>query len=191
MQRRASSLRLLVQVSAETSAQVTATAALGFRARWLRPKSSHVHPAGLDVETPVAPPPVLSQEVDDVEGVPVPHADGQVERRLSGLLSTRGSRKRPQRSATAQTRLTCNHGNYRNKNEEVSKATPSAADRSKPDCRQKEESSGCGGGRPPAGASYVLVGLWTGVHQVQALRVDLDQGQDVPVPDRLVEELQA
>lgn len=33
--------------------------------------------------------PVLSQEVNDVEGVSVPHTDGQVQRRLSGLLSAK------------------------------------------------------------------------------------------------------
>lgn len=45
------------------------------------------------------PSPVLSQEVNDVEGVSVPHTDGQVERRLSGLLSAKASRNRGQGSA--------------------------------------------------------------------------------------------
>lgn len=39
--------------------------------------------------------------------------------------------------------------------------------------------------------SYVFTGLWTGLHQVHTLGVDLDQGQDVLVPDRLVQKLQA
>lgn len=37
--------------------------------------------------------------------------------------------------------------------------------------------------------SYVFVGLWAGLHQVHPLSVDLDQGQDVSVPDGLVENL--
>lgn len=36
----------------------------------------------------------------------------------------------------------------------------------------------------------MFVGLWAGLHQVHPLCVDLDQGQDISVPDGLVQNLQ-
>lgn len=39
-------------------------------------------------------------------------------------------------------------------------------------------------------SSYVFVGLWDGLHQVHPLSVDLDERQDVSVPDGLVKNLQ-
>lgn len=43
----------------------------------------------------------------------------------------------------------------------------------------------CGVGR------YIFIGLWAGLHQVHPLGVDLDQGQDVSVPDGRVQNLQS
>lgn len=80
--------------------------------------------------------PVLSQEVNDVEGVPVPHPDGQVERRLSGLLSAKGSRNSLSRPGTAHIGLSCHHGNYRKQlrtREGIFKPALTAADRFRPD----------------------------------------------------------
>lgn len=38
--------------------------------------------------------------------------------------------------------------------------------------------------------SYMFVGLWDGLHQVHPLSIDLDERQDVSVPDGLVESSQ-